>query len=119
MAAPNLIAPQTITGKTALATLGTSSAAILSNGSSSNKLLKVNIIRASNYGTINNTYITITYKRSASEYYLVDEALVELGTSLVLTNKEEYIYLEEGDSIWGFSSQASSVNILLHYEEIS
>ena len=118
MAAPNLVAPTNIKGRTASASLTTSAADVLVNASSSNKLLKVNIIRAANIGTNSSTTVTVVFRRSSTDFYLIKDAIVSVGSSLVVNDKNEYLYLEEGDSIRALASGASAIDLLLHYEEI-
>ena len=54
MAAPNLVNVSSIYGKTVGASLGTSIAAVLANGGSSNKVLKINSIYVTNVDGTNN-----------------------------------------------------------------
>jgi hypothetical protein len=118
MAPPNLAAPLAIYGKTALYTLTTSLSSVISNASSSGKLLKVNVIRAANTVTTNQT-ISVTIFRSAAHEYLIKNTTVAPNVSLVIADKNEYIYLEEGDAIYAQSSSNASVDLTIHYEDIS
>lgn len=116
MTAPNLLSPQTITGKTALASLTTSTAEVLL--CATNKLLKVNIIRAANYSANPSATVTVIFRRSGTDYYLINAAIVSTGSSLVINDKNEYLYLEEGDSIRATASVGTAIHLLVHYEEI-
>lgn len=118
MTAPNLRSPATVTGKTALAALTTSLASVLPNGASSNKVLKVNTIRAANVGSAAVT-VDIAVVRSASTRYLIKGASVDAGKALIISNKDEYIYLEEGDDLQAKASAVTSADLSIHYEEIS
>lgn len=117
MAAPNLASALQIYGKTVLHTPTTSLAAVLSNNANSNKLFKINVIRAANTVTsVQN--LSVTIYRSSTHEYLIKNAIVVPNASLVVTDKNEYIYLEEGDSIYAQASANTSIDLTLHYEEI-
>lgn len=118
MAAPNLKSPTTITGKTVAYNCTTSLASVLSNGGSSGKVLKINTIRAANL-TTTGVSVDVTLYRGSTHYYIVDAATAPPYSSLVILNKEEYFYLEEGDAIYAKSSAGTSVDLILNYEEIS
>jgi hypothetical protein len=91
---------------------------VLENTSASGKLLKVNVIRAANTTTSNRT-LSVTIYRSASHEYLIKDVTAVPNASLVIVDKNEYVYLEEGDSIYAVASASSAVDLTLHYEEIS
>lgn len=116
MAAPNLLSPTTVTGKTAIAALTTSLVAIIDNPAASGKVLKVNTIRAANI-TGSAVTISVCHHRSQHNYLLKDGAL-EAAKTLIVTDKNEYIYLEEGDQLMASSSTGSSVHLTINYEEI-
>lgn len=226
MAAPNLLSPTTVTGKTATAELGTSLASVIQNTASSGKVLKINTIRAANIGagavttdlafvrssmftsvtrirdtassnditngevgtsilssgysywhknnsggsanytgtvlaylvgasfpvtvTISNagtpvsvvvtgiqdnaSYVRLDHPAFTSaagstgdswvlslpdtSRYILKGGSIESGKTLIATDKNEYIYLEEGDQIKALSSSASSVHLTINYEEI-
>lgn len=227
MAAPNLLSPTTVTGKTATAELGTSLATIIQNPASSGKVLKINTVRAANIavsattadlilvrsstvasvtrtrdvtatndvtngevgtnilgsgytywhknnsggtnnytGTVleslvngsfpitvsisnagtpvsvvvtgvqdNPTYVRLDHPTFTSatgntgdtwilsfpdtSRYLLKGGSIDSGKTLIATDKNEYIYLEEGDQIKALSSSASSIHLTVNYEEIS
>lgn len=118
MAAPNLKTPTTITGKTAVYACTASLASALSNGASSNKVLKVNVVRAANLTTGIAT-VDITVFRSAADTYIIKNASVAPGASLVLLDKNEYLYLEEGDALRANANAISTIDLTIHYEEIT
>lgn len=118
MAAPNLRAPAQVIGKTAVASLSTSLSAVLTNAASSNKVLKVNTIRASNV-TTGSVSVNIAHQRGAVTTYLIKSGAVGEGKTLITTDKNEYIYLEEGDSIQASASAAAGIDLTINYEEVS
>jgi len=118
MAAPNLTTPSTVIGKTATAALTDTLSAVLTNAAASGKVLKVNTIRAANVTTSSVT-VDIAHYRGATTTYLVKDGGISAGTTLITTDKNEYIYLEEGDEIRAAGSASSVVDLTINYEEIS
>lgn len=118
MAAPNLKAPTNITGKTAIyqctATLGSA----LANAAASNKVFKVNTLRACNIDGVNSSSIDVTIFRSSTHSYLTYQIPVPAQSSLIVLSKEEYVYLEEGDAIYAKASAVSQITLTISYEEI-
>ena len=61
MAAPNIVNVSTITGKSVTGALGTSTATLLQNSASSNKVFKINTILVSNVDGTNSATAAISY----------------------------------------------------------
>lgn len=118
MAAPNLKNPSTVTGKTATYSCTDTLASALANGASSGKLLKVNTVRAANI-TSSSGNVDLTLFRSSTHTYFIKSATVPPNGSLVLTDKNEYIYLEEGDALYAKANASSTIDLTIHYEDIS
>lgn len=118
MTAPNLRIPSAIIGKTAVALVGTPNAAVLSNAAASGKVLKVTTLRAANISAGAAT-ISVSHYRSTTHRYLVKSSSVDAGQSLVVTDRNDYIYLEEGDALYAQASVASSFDLTIAYEDIS
>ena len=118
MAAPNLKQPVTITGKTRLYSVTATLASVLSNGAASGQLLKINVIRAANL-TSGTASIDITVFRSSAHTYVIRTATVAPNTSLVVLDKNEYLYLEEGDALYAKANAVSTIDLTIHYEEVS
>jgi len=96
MAAPNLLSPTTINGKTVTVDLSTTSAtSILSNAASSGKVLKINSLYVANVDGTSNAEITINYYSAA------------------------YIYLEEDRSLGATAGTSSDLKVVCSYEDIS
>jgi len=123
MAAPNIVNVSTITGKTTGAAVGTSTASVLSNASSSNKVFKVNMIQVSNVDGTNDASVTINYNTGAAgggtNYALAKTVLVPADTSIVIISKDTAFYLEEANSITASATAASDLEVVISYEEIS
>ncbi|NDD55003.1 hypothetical protein EBZ39_14265 [bacterium] len=103
MAAPNLISPSTITGKSVTVNLSSTSAtSVLSNAASSGKVLKVNSLYVANT-TGSAAAITINQYSAAAlggtAFPIASAVSVPANATLVVIDKDAYIYLEENTSL--------------------
>ncbi len=119
MAAPNIVNVSTITAKTTAAALGTSTSTPLSNSSSSGKVFKVNTIIVCNVDGSNSADVTVQYYDGSTAFRIASTLTVPSDSTMVVTDKNSVIYLEEGKSIRAFASAASDLEIIISYEEIS
>ena len=121
MAAPNLVNVTEILGRSMGADLGTgSNTDILTNGSSSGKVLKINSIIVANVDGSNASTVTCSfYDGSATaRYKLAHTVDVPAKSTLVVIGKDSPIYLEEGDQIEANAGHASRLTIVISYEEL-
>jgi hypothetical protein len=119
MAAPNLKTPTSITGKTARYAVTTSLAAALSNSAASGKVLKINSIFCANVDGTNAADISVSIYDGSTDRYLAKTIAVPADATQILSTKETYFYLEEGDSIRALASAASDLELIIGYEEIA
>ena len=124
MAAPNVVNVATITAKSALVALSSTSATTLvSNAASSGKVFKVNMIQVANVDGTNACDVTIDVHNAASgggtAYSLVATASVGADSSLIALDKNTAIYLEENRSITATAGTANDLEVIVSYEEIS
>jgi hypothetical protein len=129
MAAPNLVSPTTITGKTTttLVTTAATATSILSNAASSGKVLKINALYVANVDGTSALEVTVNYYPQAglagTAVPIISTASVPADATLVVIDKEAYVYLEENRSIGitvgaaGFAS--GEIQVVCSYEEIS
>ena len=117
MAAPNIVNVSTITGKTAVQAVGTSATAIVTNGSSSGKVYKVNALYVSNVDGTDNAEVNIDIFRSSVAYHIVKTLVVPADATVDVISKA--IYLEEGDALRITANAASDLEAVCSYEEIS
>ena len=117
MAAPNIVNVSTITGKTAVQAVGTSATAIVTNGSSSGKVFKVNALYVSNVDGTDNAEVNIDIFRSSVAYHIVKTLVVPADATVDVLSKA--IYLEEGDALRITANVASDLEAVCSYEEIS
>lgn len=124
MAAPNIVAVTTIFGKsTTFALTTTAGTVLLANAAASGKVFKINTILASNVDGTNDGAVTIAYNSDAggtgTSTELASTITVPADASLVVVGKENGFYLEENRSIVGNANAASTIEVLISYEDIS
>jgi hypothetical protein len=117
MAAPNIVAVTTITGKTAVQAVGTSATAIVTNSADSNKVFKINALYVSNVDGSASADITADVFRSSTAYRLAFTITVPADATLDILSKP--IYLEEGDTLRLTASASGDLEAVCSYEEIS
>ena len=124
MAAPNIVDVTTITGKSAVVDLTTTSAtAVVSNAAASGKVFKINSLVVSNVDGTNAADITVSYYSEddigGTATQIVSTISVPADATLVVIDKGTSIYLEEDRSIGATAGTASDLKVLVSYEEIS
>ena len=118
MAAPNLKSPTTITGKTARYAVGSGLATAIS-GVPSGSVYKVNSIFCANVDGANAADISVSIYNGATDFYLAKTISVPADATQIISNKDTYFYLEEGDSIRAIASAANDLELVIGYEAIS
>ena len=119
MAAPNLKNPTTITGRTARYAVTTSLANALANSASSGKALKINSIFCANVDGTNAADISVSIYDGSTDRYLAKTIAVPADATQIISTKETYFYLEEGDSIRAIANASSDLELIIGYEDIS
>ena len=124
MAAPNVVNVATITAKSALVALSsTSQTTLVSNAASSGKVFKINMIQVANVDGSNAADVTVDMHSAAAgggtAYSLVSTISVPADASLVALDKNTAIYLEENRSITATAGTAGDLEVIVSYEEIS
>ena len=124
MSAPNIVNVATITAKSAVVNLSSTSAtAVVSNAASSGKVFKINSLVVSNVDGSVAADITISYYNqddiggTATE--IVKTVSVPQDSTLVVIDKSTSIYLEEDRSIGATASAANDLKVVCSYEELS
>ena len=116
MAAPNLLAASTVTGKTALSSLTTATANVIT--AAGNTVSKIESVILTN-STGNATSANVFINRSSTAYYLGGTVSIPANSVLVLIGKDSSFYLEEGDVIQANASANSAVVMTSGYELIA
>ena len=131
MAAPNILALTTATGKTTYYNpSGTTAVVLLANAASSGTVLKINQIVAANVNGTNAVDCTVSiYTNGAvaqgsapsggTAYPIASTVSVPADASLIVVDKTTQIYLEEGTSITVTSGTASGIAYSISYELMS
>ena len=119
MAAPNLKNPTTITGKTGrYAVTATLATALAAPGTG--KTFKINSIFCANVANPDaNVDISVSIYDGSTDRYLAKTIAVPADATQIISTKETYFYLEEGDSIRAVANEASDLELIIGYEDIS
>jgi hypothetical protein len=97
----------------------TSLANALANSAASGKVLKINSIFCANVDGANAADISVSIYDGTTDRYIAKTIAVPADATQVLSTKETYFYLEEGDSIRALASAASDLELVIGYEEIA
>lgn len=123
MAAPNIVNASSIYGKTALVKLANSTAtSVVANSAASGKVLKLSgVLAANTEGASVNVAFDLYITRSGTDYYLAKAITIPALAAYEAFMKDSTpVYLEEGDTLYAKSGNASGyVDVLVAYEEIS
>jgi hypothetical protein len=119
MAAPNLKNPTTITGKTARYAVTATLANALANSAASGKVLKINSIFCANVDGTDPADISVSIYDGSTDRYLAKTITVPADATQIISTKETYFYLEEGDSIRAVANEADDLELIIGYEDIS
>ena len=116
MAAPNIVNVSSVYGKTAVATLSTSTTDIVTNSAGSGTVLKINSLYISNFNTVS-VAANVVFNRSSTTYSLAPGSAVPAFSTLTVIGKDTAIYLEEGDILQA-NATATSAQLVCSYEII-
>ena len=124
MAAPNIVNITSMIGKTDTTSLTTTSATnILENAASSNKVLRVIMVRAVNTDGSNAADITVSLYSAAAlggtATELIQAKEVAINSNLDIITKDAPLYMEEDTSLGATASAANDIKMIVTYEEIS
>ena len=130
MAAPNIVNVATITGKTYYDALAdTNLTSLVLNSATSGKVLKINMLIASNVDGSSAATVDVSYHPSTTTaggstvsstgYHIAKTVSVPADSSLVIISKDTAIYMEESSVLAVKASVADDIDIVVSYEEIS
>ena len=118
MALPNLKNPTYIYGKTGrYAVTATLATALAAPGTG--KTFKINSIFCANVDGTNAADISVSIYDGSTDRYLAFTISVPADATQIISTKETYFYLEEGDSIRASASHVSRLQLVIGYEDIS
>jgi len=118
MAAPNLADLTAIYGKTARYAVTASLATALA-APGTGKTFKVNSIFCANVDGTNAADISVSIYDGSTDFYLAKTITVPADATQIISSKDTYFYLEEGDSIRAIANAASDLELVIGYEDIS
>ena len=124
MSAPNILNVTSITGKSFyLALSDTNATELISNPSSSDKVIKINMIQVANVDPALGCNVTVDYHDAASiggtSYSLVANLEGPAKAAVVALDKNTSLYLEEDRSISVTAATSGHLEVIISYEEIS
>jgi hypothetical protein len=122
MANPNIVGITSLYGKSISVGITTTSVVgILTNTNNSNKVFKINTIRASNIDGATSADISVGFSTvgAATTQFLARTISVPGDASLVVVDKTSSFYLEENQQITAQASAANDIDMFISYEEIT
>ena len=122
MAAPNIRNPETITGKTARYAVPPTSLGTALGPVASNKVFKINSIFCCNTDPTNvgnSVDISVSIYDGTNDRYLAYTISVPADATQIISTRETYFYLEEGDSIRAVASITGRLQLIIGYEDIA
>lgn len=123
MAAPNLAAPTTITGKTVYATpANTSEATLLTNAFNSNRALRLTSVLFVNNNASSAVDATLRLYNAATGgtgFAIANTVTVPSKASVVVLGRDSSVWMEEDRRITVQSSAASDLTVICSYEEVA
>ena len=119
MSAPNILQASTIVGKTGVLNVTTTPTAIVSNGTGSNSVFKINALVIANIDGTNACDVTVDILRSSVAYRIVNTVSGFADSSFIAIGRDYPIYLEEGDSLRITASANGSLTGVCSYEVVS
>lgn len=115
MTAPNLAEASDITGATSLYICTLTHAEVLLNPANSNKVYKISTVRTVNVSTVI-AQLELSVFRASTHYYLADSYSITSKQIFSVLDKNEYIWLNEGDALYASSDVASALHLTVAYE---
>jgi|LakMenEpi03Aug12_release.lakeMendotaPanAssembly.Ray.scaffolds.fasta_scaffold23539_15 hypothetical protein len=123
MAAPNLAAPTTITGKATYLTLAnTTETDLLVNAASSGKALRVTLVTLANIDGTSSVDATVRIYNAASGgtgFALASTVTIPADATVVLLGRDSSVWLEEDRRLTVTASAGGDLAVVCSYEEAS
>jgi hypothetical protein len=110
---------ETVPHGSSWAPLTASLANALANSAASGKVFKINSIFCANVDGTNAADISVSIYDGSTDRYLAKTIGVPADATQIISTKETYFYLEEGDSIRAVANAADDLELVIGYEDIS
>ena len=123
MANPNIVNVATINGNTKAAAVGTTITEICSNGASSGKIFKVNVLYISNIDGTTAADLTVNHYNQAAlggtAIAIASTISVAADSTLVVITKDSAFYLLENQSLGCLCATSGDLQFVASWDEIS
>ena len=123
MANPNIVNVATINGNTKAAAVGTSITEICSNGVSSGKIFKVNVLYVANIDGTTSADLTVNHYSQAAlggtAIAIASTIAVGPDSTLVLVTKDSAFYLLENTSLGCLCATSGDLQFVASWDEIT
>ena len=119
MSNPNIVNVINIAGNTGVQLVTTSATSIVTNGSGSGKIYKINAVIISNVDASNSATVTVDLYRGGTAYRIVNAVSVLSNSSFTPIDKSLCLYLLEGDALRLTASANNRLEAICTWEEIS
>lgn len=119
MALPNLNRPASVIGRNATQAIGTSAAAIVSNGAASGKSIRIVSLYVSNVDGTDSASVTVSVYDGSVARHICNTVAVPADSTISIITREDLVYLNEGDSLRLTASASGDLEAVCSYEEIS
>lgn len=114
----NIVRIAILTGKIRPYICTNTHSSVLSNSIGSSKAFRVYCVKALNIGT-DQARFYISIRRSGQDNYFTKRMFIDPKESVVIINKYEYIFLEEGDEIYASNDIGDPIHLTITYEEVT
>ena len=118
MANPNVLIATSLIGRTVYSNVTTALSNVVQNSSASNKSLRIVNISLAGIDSVIAPNVTIGVVRANVLNYIVSNITIPIKSVVIITGKENNIFLEEGDDLRMISSTNNTVWATVSYEEI-
>ena len=119
MANPNLANVASGYGRMAFQNVANTFANIVVNASTSNTIVKINSLFLSNYDTTNVANVTVNVANAGINYSILTNISIPLQSSLIAIDKDNSVYLEEGQYMSLKAHANNHIQAVLSYDIIS
>ncbi len=122
MANPNIVGITSLYGKSISVGITTTALiGILTNSNNSNKVFKINTIRATNVDGTSSVDISVGFSTvgSATTQFIARTIAIPADAALLVVDKTSSFYLEENQHLTAQASAVNDVDVFISYEDIS
>lgn len=122
MANPNIVGITSMYGKSiSVGLASTTLVGILTNSNSSNRVFKINTVRATNVDGVNSVDVSVAFGTvgAGTSQYIARTITIPPDSALLVVDKTSTFYLEENQHILAQASAANDVDMFVSYEDIT